>query len=69
LTVHKAQGCTLRSAMVDLEGVSGTAQPYVMLSRVKSLETLFILRDFDIKKIQCRASEDVRNEFKRLNSL
>ncbi|KAF9039925.1 hypothetical protein BJ165DRAFT_1312197, partial [Panaeolus papilionaceus] len=67
LTVHKAQGCTLNSALVDLSDVSGTAQPYVMLSHVRSIKKLFIVRDFPIEKIQCRMSEDLRKEFMRLN--
>jgi hypothetical protein len=55
--------------IVDLESTRGTESPYVMLSRAKSLDGVFILRPFRQKVIQCRPSEDVRNEFKRLDIL
>ncbi|KAJ7358214.1 hypothetical protein DFH08DRAFT_687039, partial [Mycena albidolilacea] len=40
----------------------GTESPDVMLSRAESLDGVFILRPFRQKVIQCRPSEDVRNE-------
>ncbi|KAJ7306286.1 hypothetical protein DFH08DRAFT_624982, partial [Mycena albidolilacea] len=55
--------------VVDLESTRGTESPYVMLSRAKSLDGVFILRPFRQKIIQCRPREDVRNEFKRLDIL
>jgi hypothetical protein len=36
-----------------------------MLSRVKSLQGLAVLRDFHPKKLEERLSEELRNEFKR----
>ena len=38
---------------------------YMMLSRVTSINQLRILRPFNIKKIQCKPSEDSRQETKR----
>lgn len=40
-----------------------------MLSRVTSLDGLLILRPFEKKKIQCRQSEDLRTDMKRLEKL
>ena len=40
-----------------------------MISRVKSLEGLIIMRPFNKKRICCRWSEDVRREFARLRML
>jgi hypothetical protein len=69
MTTHKAQGQTMDKVIVDLESCHGTESPYVMLSRVKSLDGLRILRPFSITKIQCRQSEDTRRELRCLNSL
>ncbi|KAJ3916320.1 hypothetical protein F5877DRAFT_15076, partial [Lentinula edodes] len=68
-TTHKAQGQTLDSAIIDLESCRGTEAPYVMVSRVKTLDGLLVLRPFQLKKIQCRQSEDSRSENKRLQLL
>ncbi|PPQ76590.1 hypothetical protein CVT24_013026 [Panaeolus cyanescens] len=70
-TVHKAQGLTLPRAIVDLHGCpTGASEcPYVMLSRVRSLKNLFLLRDFDLTKLRCRPSEDIRKEYQRLTDL
>lgn len=69
MTVHKAQGLTLDKAIVDLDGCHGTEAAYVMLSRVRRLEDLLILRPFDKKRIQSRPSEDRRREFNRLRKI
>lgn len=69
MTAHKAQGQTMDRAIVDLESCVGTESPYVMLSRVRSIEGLRILRPFHIAKIQYRLSEDARREFRRLDFL
>lgn len=69
MTAHKAQGQTLTSAIVDLQSCYGTEAPYVMISRVTSLDGLLILRPFDKKKIQCRQSEDSRREMRCLDIL
>jgi ATP-dependent DNA helicase PIF1 len=42
-TIHKAQGATLDSALIDIgEGTFEVGQAYVALSRVKSMDSLFI---------------------------
>jgi ATP-dependent DNA helicase PIF1 len=42
-TIHKAQGATLDSALIDIGvGVFEVGQAYVALSRVKSLDSLFV---------------------------
>lgn len=69
MTAHKAQGQTMNSVIVDLESCVGTESPYVMVSRVKSLDGSRILRPFNITKIQCHQSEDSRKEFRRLELL
>ena len=52
LTIHKAQGSTLEIAEVDAgSNIFECGQTYVALSRVKSLEGLF-LSSFDAKRIR-----------------
>lgn len=68
-TAHKSQGQTYEKVIVDLNSCRGSAAPYVMLSRVKSLDGLCILRDFEKSKICCHMSEDCRKEMKRLDCL
>jgi ATP-dependent DNA helicase PIF1 len=52
LTIHKAQGATLDLAEVDAgSGIFECGQTYVALSRVKSLEGLY-LSSFDAKRIR-----------------
>ena len=47
ITIHKAQGATLDSALIDIgPGVFEYGQAYVALSRVKSLDALYV-HDFD----------------------
>ena len=51
ITIHKAQGATLLHAKIDIGcGVFESGQTYVALSRVKSLDGLY-LTSFDISKI------------------
>ncbi|KAJ3878273.1 hypothetical protein F5051DRAFT_328367 [Lentinula edodes] len=69
MTTHKAQGQTMDSAIVDIESCHGTEAPYVIISRVKTLDGLLILRLFQLKKIQCRQSQDNRVEQQRLHYL
>lgn len=42
ITVHKSQGLTLDSAIIDLNGVFEYGQAYVALSRVKDVNSLFL---------------------------
>lgn len=67
-TDYKSQGRTLERAIVDLATAHGQGA-YVMLSRVKSLTGLVILRWFPSSKIHGNLSEDLRNELERLNKL
>ena len=69
MTAHKAQGKTMDAVIMDLESTSGTESPYVMLSRATSLAGVFILRPFSRRVIQRRPSQDVREEFRRLDML
>lgn len=66
ITAHKSPGQTLEKAMVDLDSCRGSEAPYVMISRVKSLQGLLILRPFLMEKIQRRLSQDTRKEMHRL---
>ncbi|KAJ3817852.1 hypothetical protein EV361DRAFT_764661, partial [Lentinula raphanica] len=69
MTCHKAQGGTYSQVIVDLESCIGTKRPYVMISRVKTLDGLVILHPFAESKIMCRQSQDVRIEMNRLQLL
>ena len=51
ITIHKAQGVTLDKAIIDLgDKIFEAGQTYVALSRIKSLEGLY-LTSFDYRKI------------------
>jgi len=67
-TDFKSQGRTLARARVDLESAKGQGV-YVMLSRVKTLSGLLILRDFSPSKLFQRPSEELRTELTRLDEL
>jgi len=52
ITIHKAQGLTLDSALIDIGNqIFECGQTYVALSRIKSLEGLY-LKGFDYTKIK-----------------
>ncbi|PPQ81034.1 hypothetical protein CVT26_002879 [Gymnopilus dilepis] len=67
-TDFKSQGRTLRYVIVDLATARGQGV-YVMLSRVKSLTGLLILRWFPPSKIFHRLPEELRDELKRLDDI
>lgn len=69
MTAHKSQGQTMTKIIVDLHSCRGTEAPYVMVSRVTSLEGLLILRPFNYAKISCHQSQDTRTEFRRLENI
>jgi ATP-dependent DNA helicase PIF1 len=63
LTIHKCQGATITNVITDLTGVFEEAQVYVTLSRVCSLEGLFI-RGINYSKIKCNSK--VKQYYKQL---
>lgn len=53
ITIHKAQGLTLDNAIIDIgSNIFAYGQTYVALSRLKSLNGLY-LTSFDYSKIKC----------------
>lgn len=67
LTIHKSQGATLELAEVDVgSGIFECGQTYVALSRVKSLDGLF-LKSYDVTKI-C-INKKVRDFYDRMKQL
>ena len=52
-TIHKCQGSTLTQVITDLKNVFCEAQSYVTLSRVRSLDGLYLL-GIDYTKIKCQ---------------
>lgn len=69
MTDYKSQGRTLQYAIVDLTACTGSQSPYVMVSRVTSLDGLLVLRPFGKDKIRCNPSQDLRTEVNRIKSL
>jgi len=66
LTIHKSQGATMDTAEIDVgSGIFECGQTYVALSRVKSLEGLY-LSSFDPNKILI--NKKVRKFYDELNS-
>jgi ATP-dependent DNA helicase PIF1 len=64
LTIHKSQGATLDTAEIDVgSGIFECGQTYVALSRVKSLDGLY-LTSFDAKRI--RISKKVQEFYEKL---
>ena len=64
VTTHKSQGSTLDSALVDIgSGIFEYGQAYVALSRVRSLEALYV-HDFD--KTAFRAHPKVKEFYSKL---
>lgn len=65
LTIHKSQGSTLDAAEIDVGNkIFECGQTYVALSRVKSLEGLY-LSSFDISKI--KINQKVKNYYDNLS--
>jgi ATP-dependent DNA helicase PIF1 len=66
LTIHKAQGSTLDIAEVDVgSGIFECGQTYVALSRVKSLEGLYLC-SFDAKRV--RINKKVQDFYEMLEN-
>ena len=69
-TAHKIQGQTVKKpkkVVVDLRSVFQPAMAYVMLSRVESIEQLFILEHFDASKIY--GNKKAVEELERMNKI
>jgi ATP-dependent DNA helicase PIF1 len=65
LTIHKCQGATLDAAEIDVgSGIFECGQTYVALSRVKSLDGLY-LTSFDVKRI--RINKKVKEFYESLS--
>ena len=59
VTIHKAQGLTLKSVMVDLDrGAFAEGQVYVALSRCQTMEGLSLRRP--VRSFEVRCSEAAR---------
>jgi ATP-dependent DNA helicase PIF1 len=66
LTIHKAQGASLDSALIDVgESTFEYGQAYVALSRVRSMEALYI---FDIKPGAFRANPAVAAFYAKIDA-
>lgn len=66
LTIHKSQGATMDAAEIDVgSGIFECGQTYVALSRVKSLNGLY-LTSFDISKIKINSK--VRRFYEELST-
>lgn len=68
-TDYKSQGRSLDCVVVDPASARTLQGVYVMLSRVKSLNGLAILRWFPEGKVYQRMSEEMREEFSRIEVL
>lgn len=68
-TNHKSQGRSLTEVIVDVAGFCSLQSLYVMLSRVKTLDGLAILRPFLSKTITQPLHHEFKDEFKRLAEL
>src|SRR5882762_6245073 len=69
LTAHKVQAQTLDKAIIDLNSTWGTESPYVMISHVRSISDLLILRPFSFSRISSQQSQELREEMTRLEQL
>ena len=70
MTAHKIQGQTVKKpqkVIIDVKSVFQPAMAYVMLSRVESLDQLFILDKFDETKIY--ASDAAIKELEKMNRI
>ncbi|KAF5310090.1 hypothetical protein D9619_010532 [Psilocybe cf. subviscida] len=67
-TDFKSQGRTLTRVIVDIATAKGQGA-YVMLSRVKSLDGLAILRWFPAAKVYTRLPAELRDELARIQTL
>ncbi|KIJ42109.1 hypothetical protein M422DRAFT_125706, partial [Sphaerobolus stellatus SS14] len=57
-TAHNSQGRSLNAACIDLASCKDLAMAYVMVSRIRNLSGLTILRPFATKKVKCHAPQE-----------
>ncbi|KLO12580.1 hypothetical protein SCHPADRAFT_803817, partial [Schizopora paradoxa] len=67
MTDYKSQGRTMDKVIIDLQSTRTRQSAYVMLSRVRSLDGLLILRPFEPKKLKAEFDPELRSEMSRLN--
>lgn len=63
-TVHSVQGCTLEYALVDISSCFTYGQAYVALSRIKSLNGLYLT---DFSKLKITSSQKVKRYYDTLH--
>lgn len=68
-TDYKSQGKSLTRAIVDIDSANSLQGIYVMLSRVRSLDGLLVLRPFSVAKLCGRLSQELRRELARIDAL
>ena len=64
-TSHNAQGRSLSVCCIDLASCPSIQSAYVMLSRVRTLQGLCILRPYRLDRIQNHISQELRAELER----
>ena len=68
-TDYKSQGRSLERAIIDIQSAGRSQGIYVMLSRVKSLQGLLILRPFEATKFPKDVSRDYKEELQRIDKM
>ncbi len=68
-TDYKAQGRSLDNAIIDLQSALSIQGAYVMLSRVRTIEGVAILRPFKALKVEERLKEELRTQLTDLEDL
>jgi hypothetical protein len=64
-TSHNSQGRSMDVCFIDFASCPSIQSAYVMLSRIRTLKGLCILRPFPLERIQNHISEELRNELDR----
>jgi ATP-dependent DNA helicase PIF1 len=66
LTIHKSQGLTLDSAIIDCKNIFACGQLYVALSRVRNIENLKVI---NFNRNQIIVSPDVKRYYETITNL
>ncbi|KAI0750596.1 hypothetical protein BC629DRAFT_1263574, partial [Irpex lacteus] len=70
ITAHRAQGQTYSQVVVDLQSTNSVEAAYVMVSRATSIQSLLILRPFELRRIRKRQlMTPLKREMRRLQIL